>query len=392
MPRAQCAGSAPASTSSRASANVFSFVPLKHERSRVGHQRRIKASRNLGRKFHPSFPRQPKNHFRRRHGMRIDPVHVGERPPADMMINADQKPVFQAFEPRAVNAVAFQNNRRFVTARSRARLHHLIGKRQANGKCAGRHRAAQRRRACPSRAEPGSKPAPIPPHRRRAGRATSARIVHAVRSAGARPRACRYAFFPLGSARGPCAPCSSFSPAPAILPPAPFQCSARSSRNTIPERASSRNRSTSSCRIYSFAPPPDPPGSRSASSSSPSTFTHTCADRPSSAISHCRHAHQPNPRIGQLAFHQRFNLLAQSFAHPPAMIFQPTLLHETAPQGKLMRISENRAQACGPRKPHCRALSWAGISTEVTTRYAILVWRRAPSPVRVGEARRSSTA
>jgi len=39
------------------------------------------------------------------------------------------------------------------------------------------------------------------------------------------------------------------------------------------------------------------------------------------------HAHQANARISQLAFDQCFDLLAQSLANPPAMVFQPTLLH-----------------------------------------------------------------
>ncbi len=44
-----------------------------------------------------------------------------------------------------------------------------------------------------------------------------------------------------------------------------------------------------------------------------------------------RHAHQTNPGIGQFAFDERFNLLAQSLTNPPAMVFQPALLHDPAP-------------------------------------------------------------
>ena len=36
---------------------------------------------------------------------------------------------------------------------------------------------------------------------------------------------------------------------------------------------------------------------------------------------HSGHAHQSDPRIRQFAFDQRLDLLAQGFAHPPAMIF-----------------------------------------------------------------------
>jgi hypothetical protein len=44
---------------------------------------------------------------------------------------------------------------------------------------------------------------------------------------------------------------------------------------------------------------------------------------------HRGHAHQPDARIGQLPFHQRFDLLTQSFAQPPAMIFDRALLHSS---------------------------------------------------------------
>src|SRR6266567_671258 len=70
----------------------------------------------------------------------------------------------------------------------------------------------------------------------------------------------------------------------------------------------------------------------------------------------CRHAHQPNSWIGQFAFNQGFNLLAQSFADPPAMILQPALLHDPPPrQVKRMRISENCAQML-TRNRYCDAL------------------------------------
>src|SRR5580658_7453776 len=55
---------------------------------------------------------------------------------------------------------------------------------------------------------------------------------------------------------------------------------------------------------------------------------------------HTAHAHQPNPRISQLAFHQSFNFLAQGLAYTTAMILEPTLLH-TSPRIKPMTISEN---------------------------------------------------
>src|ERR1700722_8944529 len=68
------------------------------------------------------------------------------------------------------------------------------------------------------------------------------------------------------------------------------------------------------------------------------------------------HAHQTNTRIGQFSFDQRFDLLPQGFANPPTMIFQPALLHETAPQVKRMRISENPYQVCDSEELLSRAL------------------------------------
>src|SRR5580698_8279420 len=40
-----------------------------------------------------------------------------------------------------------------------------------------------------------------------------------------------------------------------------------------------------------------------------------------------RHPYQPDARISQFSFDQRFNLLAQGLTQPPAMIFDPALLH-----------------------------------------------------------------
>src|SRR5579863_5383814 len=68
------------------------------------------------------------------------------------------------------------------------------------------------------------------------------------------------------------------------------------------------------------------------------------------------YAHQPDARIGQLAFHQSLNLLAQGLAYSAAMVLEPTLL-QTSPRIKLMTIPENRSPVLA-RKPHCLALSW----------------------------------
>jgi hypothetical protein len=43
----------------------------------------------------------------------------------------------------------------------------------------------------------------------------------------------------------------------------------------------------------------------------------------------CGYTDQPNPRIGQLTFHQRFDFLAQGFADPSTMMLQPPPLHHS---------------------------------------------------------------
>ena len=103
---------------------------LKHKRSRIGHQRRVKARRDFRRERRTRFARQAKHHLCRGYRMRIDPVHVREGPSADVMIDADQKAVLQALQPRAVDAVTFQNDRGFVIPAHAIGLQHLIRKGQ----------------------------------------------------------------------------------------------------------------------------------------------------------------------------------------------------------------------------------------------------------------------
>ena len=85
---------------------------------------------NLGRKFHAGFARQAEDHFRGGDGVRIDPVDIGEGSSADVVVDADENTILETFEASAMNAVAFQNDRRLVTAHDAARMHDLIGKRE----------------------------------------------------------------------------------------------------------------------------------------------------------------------------------------------------------------------------------------------------------------------
>jgi hypothetical protein len=58
------------------------------------------------------------------------------------------------------------------------------------------------------------------------------------------------------------------------------------------------------------------------------------------------HANQPDARIGKLAFHQGFDLFAQSFPQPAAMIFDRTLLHRT-PRSKTNENIRKQAARVG---------------------------------------------
>ena len=55
--------------------------PFKHERSGIGEDGGVEAGRNLGSNLDAGFARQAINHFRRGHGLRIDPVHLGKGRP-----------------------------------------------------------------------------------------------------------------------------------------------------------------------------------------------------------------------------------------------------------------------------------------------------------------------
>src|SRR5581483_1666211 len=102
--------------------------PLKHEGTGISHQRCVQAGGNLGGKLHSRFTSQTKNHLGGRRSMKNNTVDMRERTAADMVIDADQEMTFQAFEPRAVDAVTLENNGGLVAAGDAVSLHDLIGK------------------------------------------------------------------------------------------------------------------------------------------------------------------------------------------------------------------------------------------------------------------------
>jgi hypothetical protein len=68
---------------------------------------------------------------------------------------------------------------------------------------------------------------------------------------------------------------------------------------------------------------------------------------------HRSYAHQSYARIRQLSFHQSLNLLAQSLAQPPAMIFEPALLHHL-PRSKTNENIRKSTARVGPHVPFSR--------------------------------------
>ena len=147
-----------------------------------------------GEKFDARLAGQAENHFRRGHGVRIDPVHVGEGPSADVVVDADEKAVFQSREAGAVNAVALQNDGGLVISRRPCWTERPDPRTEASGRCAARHRAARHRPACPWHAATGSRPERSRWRRHRGGRARSAGSGRAARFAGVLPATCRLCF------------------------------------------------------------------------------------------------------------------------------------------------------------------------------------------------------
>src|SRR5580700_3461073 len=103
---------------------------FKHERTGIGEYGGVQASRNLRRNLYSSFSRQAVNHLRSGNRFRIDPVHIGKGPAADVMVNVDQKTVFQTLETGTLNTVALQNNGSFVIAFDANGAYNRVGKRQ----------------------------------------------------------------------------------------------------------------------------------------------------------------------------------------------------------------------------------------------------------------------
>jgi hypothetical protein len=66
-----------------------------------------------------------------------------------------------------------------------------------------------------------------------------------------------------------------------------------------------------------------------------------------------RHADQPDARIGQFTFDERFDLLAQGLANPPAMVLQPPLLQD-APHSKTHENIRKTGAGVVIRHRYCR--------------------------------------
>src|SRR4051794_9770720 len=104
--------------------------PFEHERTSIREDSSVEAGRNLRSNGDARFARQSINHFGRSHRLRIDPVHLAEWAPALVMIDVDQKLIFQAPQPGALDAIALENDGGFVFAIDRLRLDDFSGIRQ----------------------------------------------------------------------------------------------------------------------------------------------------------------------------------------------------------------------------------------------------------------------
>ena len=89
---------------------------FKHKRTGIREYGGVKAGCDLRRNFYSGLSRQAINHLRGRNRFGIDPVHVGKRSAADVMVNADQKTVFQPLQTGTLNAIALQNDGSLVIA------------------------------------------------------------------------------------------------------------------------------------------------------------------------------------------------------------------------------------------------------------------------------------
>src|SRR5260370_15289618 len=289
---------------------------------------------------------QAEDHLSSRHGMGINPVHVGERTPAHMMIEVDQEAVLQFLQTRAVSAVELQNNRCLIVAGHAIRLHHLIGERQ---------------RAIDAWDAVVQHHVGLLPHgpqnlaarqRRSDGVAIGPRVRRQYK-----PVALfdllkdllqhRHAFYPVfGRAFILFFARASNSSTRA------FSRSERSSRKYNSGARLSRRRSASSCLIYSLAAV-KPSRLRSASRSSPSTSTRTCAERPSSAT--CTPVTPTTPMRRSASSPSTSVSISSRKASPnrPRWYF-PARFSTFHLEVKRMRISEKRQQvlAC---KRYCLA-------------------------------------
>src|SRR5258708_15029590 len=194
------------------------------------------------------------------------------------MVDADEKPIFQTFKPRAMNAVALENDCRVIVAGNAIGLQYLIGERQ---------------RAIDSRYAVVQHHVGLLPHgaqdlatrQRRTNRIAIGACVRGQHESISLLDLLEnilqhefYAFFSSDFAR---AFILFFARANNSSTRA-FSRSDRSSRKYNSGARLRRKRSTNSCFIYSFAAS-RPSRLRSASWSSPSTSTKTCAELPSSA-------------------------------------------------------------------------------------------------------------
>src|SRR5208283_5265666 len=83
---------------------------MKAERTGIGENCGVQASRHLRRYIHPGLTSEGENHLCGRAGAGIDPVYVRKPPRCRVVIDVDEVVPVEAGEARTLHAVTFQND------------------------------------------------------------------------------------------------------------------------------------------------------------------------------------------------------------------------------------------------------------------------------------------
>src|SRR5262249_27324541 len=89
---------------------------FEHESASICQNSGVEADRDRRRDLNSGLLCQLIDQFPGGNRLRLDPIHVREVLAAKVMIDVDQEAILEPFEPRALNAVAFEQDRGIVIA------------------------------------------------------------------------------------------------------------------------------------------------------------------------------------------------------------------------------------------------------------------------------------